>query len=493
LNELQIYQRILKGQVFSYMMTDREKDRYSVRVMTLFGLVVSVIMGIFALNIYYFREVEKSLAEQTYQDLKRENDQASAYLQGMIRERFEMLEVFSAYSDLPEGTEKEKWQEKTDTLKREGLRFGISDSQGIMYYGNNESQDVSARIDYQRALKGENSVSRLPSEDFNGLGGIALTVPVIRRGRAEGAVCMEYTSEELGKYLNSTEPGPNGASLVFTKSGELVAPFPGYENYVNVFDILKTMEFRDGQSLEQMEKTVESGSSGYVTCYQGGSRTILSYQPAGVEDWIVASLVEAEGYDSSLYKIRRRSDIFIASSAAMVACTVFLLICIIYLRKKETKRAQKDYLTGVYTRETARKLVEQRMKGGGKKRFYACMFLDIDDFKKINDTFGHHKGDLVLTQAGRILSACTREEDVIVRFGGDEFCVWLYGLGGRKQPEAIARRILNAFHASGTIHASIGITLVGDNETEYDAILRRADQALYQAKRKGKNQFTFQL
>lgn len=60
------------------MMTDREKDRYSVRVMTLFGLVVSVIMGIFALNIYYFREVEKSLAEQTYQDLKRENDQASA-------------------------------------------------------------------------------------------------------------------------------------------------------------------------------------------------------------------------------------------------------------------------------------------------------------------------------------------------------------------------------------------------------------------------------
>jgi virulence-associated protein VapD len=237
LNELQIYQRILKGQVFSYMMTDREKDRYQVRVMTLFGLVVSVIMGIFALNIYYFREVEKSLAEQTYQDLKRENDQASVYLQGMIRERFEMLEVFSAYRDLPEGTEKEKWQEKTDTLKREGLRFGISDSQGIMYYGNNESRDVSARIDYQRALKGENSVSRLPSEEFNGL----------------------------------------------------------------------------------------------------------------------------------------------------------------------------------------------------------------------------------------------------------------YGLGGRKQPEAIARRILNAFHASGTIHASIGITLVGDNETEYDAILRRADQALYQAKRKGKNQFTFQL
>jgi diguanylate cyclase (GGDEF)-like protein len=492
-NELQIDQRILKGQVFSYMMADREKDRYSLRVMILFGLVVSVIMGIFTLNIYYFREVEKSLVEQTYQDLKRENDEASAYLQGMIRERFEMLEMFSAYCDLPEGTEKEKWKEKPETSERKGLRFGVSDSQGIMYYIDRESQDISARSDYQRALKGENSVSRLPSEDFNGQGGIVLTVPVIRSGQVVGAACLEYTSEELGKNLNSTELSPYGASLVFTKSGEQVVSFPGYENHANVYDILKTLEFRDGQSLEQMEKAVESGLSGYATYYQEGSRKLLYYQPAEIEDWMVASLVETEGYESAHNRIRRLSDIFLASTAAMVASTVLLIFCIIYLRKKESKRAQKDYLTGVYTRETARKLVEQRLKGGGKKRFYACMFLDIDDFKKINDTFGHHKGDLVLTQAGRILSDCTREEDVIVRFGGDEFCIWLYGLSGRKQPEAIARRILNAFHASGTIHASIGITLVGEDETEYDAILRRADQALYQAKRKGKNQFAFQL
>lgn len=130
--------------------------------------------------------------------------------------------------------------------------------------------------------------------------------------------------------------------------------------------------------------------------------------------------------------------------------------------------------------------MEHGLKAGGKNRFYACMFLDIDDFKKINDTFGHHKGDLVLVQAGQILSACTRQEDVIVRFGGDEFCIWLYGMRGRKQPEAIAQRIINAFHVSGKVHASIGITLIGENETEYDAILKRADQALYEAKGKGK-------
>lgn len=447
------------------MMADKEKDRYSLRVMTLFGLVVSVIIGIFALNIYYFKEVEKSLVEQTYQDLKKENDEALTYFRGMIRERFEVLEAFSAYGDLPEGSE-----------------IGVLGGQGITYYGIHESQ----------GLKGGNIISRLPSNGFNGQSGIALSVPVVREGQAKGLVCMEYTAEELGKYLNSTELSPNGASLVFTRSGELVATCPGYEAYANVYDILKTMEFRDEQSLEQMKKTAASGGFGYISFYYKGSRELLYYQPAGVEDWMVASMVKTESYDGALYKIRKLSKVFIAGSTAMVSCTVLLIICIIYLRKKEAKRAQKDYLTGVYTRETARKLVEQRLKGGGKKRFYACMFLDIDDFKKINDTFGHHKGDLVLTQAGQILSACTRKEDVIVRFGGDEFCIWLYGLSGRKQPEAIAKRILNAFHASGTIHASIGITLVGEHETEYDAILRRADQALYLAKGKGKNQFAFQ-
>ena len=475
------------------MMTDREKDHYSLKVMILFGLVVSVIMGVFALNICYFREVEKSLAEQVYQDLKKENDGALICLQGIIRDRLDMLEVFSTSFDLPKEREKETWQGSSQPFEKGDLRLGISDDNGIMYYGNHEFRDISARSDYQRALKGESSVSRLRSEDFNGQGGIVLTVPLIRAGQVTGAACMEYTGTELGKYLNNTEFSGHGVNLVFTKSGELVVPCPGYESYDTIYDMLKPMKFGDGQSMEQMKSAVESGLSGYVAYDRNGSREVLYYQPAGIGDWMVASLMDTKGYESTLHRIGRLSESFVAGSTFMLVCTVLLIVYILYLRKKEVKRAQKDYLTGVYTRETAKKLVEQRLKSGGKKRFYACMFLDIDDFKKINDTFGHQKGDLVLTQAGQILNECTREEDVIVRFGGDEFCIWLYGASGRKQPEAIAKRILNAFHASGTIHASIGITLVGETETEYDAILKRADQALYQAKRKGKNQFALQL
>lgn len=459
------------------MITDRENDHHSLNLIILFGLVVSVIVGIFALNICYYREIEKSLIKQTYQDLKKENDKALTCLQRIIQTRYEMLEVLSSYNVLPEESEKERWSERIKPFEREGLRVAIVDEHGIMHYGNQESQDVSARSYFQEVLKGRKSIFRLFPEDFSGQSGIILTVPVIRKGQVKGAVCMEYTSAELGKYLNDTELSRYGANLVFTKSGELVASYPGYEKEENIYDRLKT---------------VEGGRSGYITYDYNGSKQLLYYQSAGIKDWVVVSVMETEGYESTLHGIRTMSESFITGLTAMLTCMVALIVSIFHLRKKESKRAQKDYLTGVYTRETAKKMVEQKLKGGGKKRFYACMFLDIDDFKKINDTFGHHRGDLVLTQAGQILNACTREEDVIVRFGGDEFCIWLYGISGREEAEVIAKRILNTFDASGTIHASIGITLVREEDREYDAILRRADQALYQAKRKGKNQFALQ-
>lgn len=475
------------------MTNHREKDQYSPKVMVLFGLVISVIMGICALNLYYFREVEKSLIKQTYRDLKQENDKALTYLQTMVQTKFEWLEVFASYCDPPDGSGKETWWKEVGQFEKEGSRFGVADEHGTMYFGDHETEDVSARDYYRRALKGEKSVSAVLKGDFNGQDGIVLAVPITRDGQVKGVACMEYATEELGNYLNNTELSMYGANLIFTKRGDLLVACHGSENYNTIYDMLKAMEFRDEQSVKRMEAAVQNGLSGYATYYSNGNKRLLYYQYAGIEDWMVASLVETEGYESTLHRIRGLSASFITGSTIMLVCAVLLIICILYLRKMEAKRAQKDYLTGVYTRETARKLVEQGLKGGGKKRFYACMFLDIDDFKKVNDTFGHHRGDLVLVEVGQILSACTRQEDVIVRFGGDEFCIWLYGAKNRKQPEAIAERILSAFHISGKVHASIGITLVGEGEMEYDAILKRADKALYQAKRKGKNQFAVQL
>ena len=472
-----------------FTMIDHRDKNHPKWVMGVLGLMLAVIVGIWGLNLYYFKEVETSLLNQTYRDLKQENDKVLSYLQGLTEAKLEWLELFAAYCDLPDGSGAETWGELAEDYNKKGSRVALADLNGTIYYGNHKSRNISDHTYYQKVLEGKENVSRLFPGEFEGQDGIVLAVPIIREGQVKGAALMEYTVTELESYLNNVRLSPYGMNLIFTQSGELLASNPGMDQYGTIFEQLKNMEYRDGQSLEKMRKLVESGQAGYLVYYENNNKRLLYFQPSGIEDWMVASLVEIEGYESMLHRIRELTIGFITSSTVMLVCAVLLIFCILHWRQIEEKRVQKDYLTGVYTRETAGRLVAQGLRGVGNNRFYACMFLDIDDFKKINDTFGHHKGDLVLIEVGQILSACTRHEDVIVRFGGDEFCIWLYGMRGRKQPEAIAGKILSAFNVSGNIHASIGITLVGEHETDYDAILKRADVALYQAKRKGKNQY----
>lgn len=129
----------------------------------------------------------------------------------------------------------------------------------------------------------------------------------------------------------------------------------------------------------------------------------------------------------------------------------------------------------------------------------ALLFVDLDDFKTLNDTLGHHQGDILLQQVAQRLQSCVREADTVARLGGDEFVVMLEGLA-RDSAEAVAQaqviagkimQALNAPYDLGTLTRSstpsVGITLFGDCEESLDEPLKRADLAMYQAKSAGRN------
>lgn len=133
----------------------------------------------------------------------------------------------------------------------------------------------------------------------------------------------------------------------------------------------------------------------------------------------------------------------------------------------------------------------------------AIMFIDLDDFKTLNDTLGHDIGDLLLTECATRISSCLREGDTVARLGGDEFVVLLENLSVHTleavtQTEMIAEKIiatlnkpykLNAFDCQNT--ASIGIVLFDGQNDEQHVLFKHADIALYQAKKSGRNQFAF--
>lgn len=129
---------------------------------------------------------------------------------------------------------------------------------------------------------------------------------------------------------------------------------------------------------------------------------------------------------------------------------------------------------------------------------FALMFLDLDNFKYVNDTFGHHAGDLLLARVAERLRGSLRQEDYIARLGGDEFAIIMYDFTGISQISAVSGKILAAlqqpFFLEGHeafIGASIGITICPDNGEDRETLQRQADSAMYQAKNLGKNTFQF--
>ncbi|MES2536808.1 MAG: EAL domain-containing protein [Pseudomonadota bacterium] len=137
------------------------------------------------------------------------------------------------------------------------------------------------------------------------------------------------------------------------------------------------------------------------------------------------------------------------------------------------------------------------------RKMGALLFIDLDNFKTLNDTLGHDKGDLLLQQVGLRLAACVRESDTVARLGGDEFVVMLEELSenaqeAAAQTETVGEKILTTFNQpfqlAGHGHfstPSIGVTLFSGQSNSVDELLKRADLAMYQAKAEGRNAIRF--
>lgn len=162
------------------------------------------------------------------------------------------------------------------------------------------------------------------------------------------------------------------------------------------------------------------------------------------------------------------------------------------LEEKLVKQAQMDELTGIYNKSTAKRKITSLM---AERQSGYLFMIDIDNFKEINDTYGHAKGDEVLVGIGSILRDVFRREDVVGRIGGDEFVAYVCREDGRSfNASERARLILERLHMSqkewgAAVTASIGIASCPGDGEDYDALYMAADRAMYMAKQEGKDRF----
>jgi diguanylate cyclase (GGDEF)-like protein/PAS domain S-box-containing protein len=161
--------------------------------------------------------------------------------------------------------------------------------------------------------------------------------------------------------------------------------------------------------------------------------------------------------------------------------------------------AHHDALTGLLNRFSLENRLEQALLSARRQHTQlALMFIDMDHFKLINDTLGHHLGDLLLIEVARRLRGCVRESDITARLGGDEFIVVLTAMENSMAAASIAGEIVTALSQPyaiehHTLHTSpsIGISVFPSDGKDVDGLMKSADTAMYDAKRRGRSNYQF--
>jgi diguanylate cyclase (GGDEF)-like protein len=171
-------------------------------------------------------------------------------------------------------------------------------------------------------------------------------------------------------------------------------------------------------------------------------------------------------------------------------------------RQQSDFQARHDHLTGLPNRRYFSDYLTESLETAGRAGAHkALMFVDLDNFKPVNDELGHDRGDTLLREVSLLLSNSVRDSDFVARLGGDEFAVIakMKPENGLEGVRVVADRILDALTLTlksetgkeFTVSASIGVAIFPDDATELTALLKMADKAMYEAKKTGRRRIVF--
>ena len=254
-------------------------------------------------------------------------------------------------------------------------------------------------------------------------------------------------------------------------------------------------------AVERSTESVDARPRNAMLAVLRGAQTLavgrageLSAPLVDVRNWYaLVPLAHAEGAHGLLYvdghgsREPREWEVELARGLATITGVAYQN-SLQFARTKDL--AERDPLTGLYNRRTFQKrLLDELESARQSARSLMYVMLDVDDFKLVNDTFGHARGDAVLRELSAALLRGARAHDVVGRYAGDEFVVLFVGVDRSLAETLVAR--LSATLRERHLSCSLGAALFPQDASDAVTLLAAADQALYETKRTGKNGYRF--
>lgn len=276
----------------------------------------------------------------------------------------------------------------------------------------------------------------------------------------------------------------------------------GWKQGENLYTVLQS---ENQDVVKKMKSRITNRVSSIAAVMVDDTETALVHVPVGINDWTMVTGISQSYVDKQMEN--QWGDVRNMMIQLVVVTLVFICLIVginiagkvINYRKQEQleEKADTDLLTGLNNKLATERKIKEYIAKNPKSR--AMMFiLDIDNFKKINDTMGHAFGDEVLRSLGQQIGSIFRASDIIGRVGGDEFFIFLKNIMTDETIKKEAKKVENFFqdfktgeYTKYSATASIGVAIFPEEGADFDSLYKAADQALYKAKKRGKNQLAF--
>ncbi|MCT4618324.1 MAG: sensor domain-containing diguanylate cyclase [Marinisporobacter sp.] len=351
-----------------------------------------------------------------------------------------------------------------------------------------ERYNIIDRPWYPSAVQSKGVVFTDPYRDV-GTGNLVISsIKAIKeKEKLIGFVAVDLSLRCVPKMMKKYVVGKNGVNFIVSRDGMII--------YSGDLAIKNKSMYKE-PLFSGIEQGLVKGYKGFDEIQYKEKDYFIYYEPIDQTNWSIVQLIDEDEMMKQLHELMEKIIMTYVIGTIFLLGVIFINIIERKNIEEELKiQARTDPLTGANNRSYFMKKAHETFEYvKEEKKLYAVLLMDIDYFKKVNDTYGHHIGDEVLKNVVRSSLDHLRESDIFGRIGGEEFAIVLINTG-QKSAFHIAERLRKKLSRlcidtkKGQIHitVSIGISYLKESDENFEQILERADEGLYEAKRSGRN------